>query len=537
MKRILALIIALLLLVPLGAVSLSATEIVAGSGKTMISGDFIAEKTGDNEVKIIGYLGDAEELTIPSELNAKKVTSIATHAFKDNLNVRFLTISEGIEEIEAYAFTHCRALDTVNLPSSLKVVGEGAFYYCPRMQSVAIPSTVESIGKEAFGYGFRKFDTETMSYVYSIHPGFVVYAERGSIGDDYAKENRTKINLEIDQPFYDVFDCALSVPLEWANAKKIYCHLWELGEGGLEISKPGSKESVMRISHGWASFSEYIVNRISVGTVCCVVFSTDTGEQTYPAIFMYPNGSEFYTNGIYAVSDNVKEPALVGEWSYPDDSEPLLRECFGLMDGYKEVEREGYIPPKADEDDEWLQYVPEGVDLFGDVNLDGKVNVRDATEVQKYLAFFEEQHINAKGEKLMNVYLSNNYNIKIATQIQKYSARMETDSFVGRPAVIKVYMTSTEEIEGDITFSYTEEYSDKTGTGKVIKDPTAENRMFWYAPVCMEDYEIFFGGKSMIRGGADFEKDATNGVYNNMLWISSIDYETGFCVILERPLR
>ena len=537
MKRFLALLFAVLMLMSISTVSFSAKENIAGTGKTMIWDDFIAEKTGDNEVKIIGYMGDAEELTIPAELNAKKVTSIATHAFKDNLSIRFLTISEGIVEIEPYAFTHCRALDTVNLPSSLKVIGEGAFYYCPRMQSVAIPSTVEHIGKEAFGYGYRKFDLETESYVYSLHSGFVVYAERGSIGDTYAKENKTKINLEIDQPFYDIFDCAFSIPPEWVNAKAIYCHLWELGEGGLEIAKPGSAESVMHISQGWASFSDYIVNRVSVGTVCCVVFSTDTGEETYPTTFIYPNGSEFYCSGVYAVSDSVKEPALVGEWSRTKDSELLIREHFGLMEGYKEIEREGYIPPKADEDDSWLQYVPEGVDYFGDVNLDGKVNVRDATEVQKYLAFFEDQHINAKGEKLMNVYLSNNYNIKIATQIQKYCARMETDSLVGRSAVIKVYMTTTEKIEGEITFSYTEEYTDKTGTGRVIKDPTAENRMFWYAPVCIEDYEIFFGGRSMIRGSADFEKDATDGVYNNMIWISSIDYETGFCEILSRPLR
>ena len=66
MKRFLALLFAVLMLMSISTVSFSAKENIAGTGKTMIWDDFIAEKTGDNEVKIIGYMGDAEELTIPA---------------------------------------------------------------------------------------------------------------------------------------------------------------------------------------------------------------------------------------------------------------------------------------------------------------------------------------------------------------------------------------------------------------------------------------------------------------------------------------
>ncbi len=533
MKRFLALILILLTLMSLSTLSFSATD-NGDLDTTITAGDFTAEKTGKNQVKITGYNGNAEELTIPAELDGNKVTAIGENAFKDNLSIRFLTISEGIEEIESFAFAYSRALCSVILPQSLKTVGEGAFYYCPKMTSFAVPSTVETIGEKAFGYNYRKFDTETMSYAYSTRSNFYMYVAVDSAAYKYAKENEIKVNPEYEEIYDDIFDCWLEIPPEWVEAKEIYCYIWELGEGGIEITKWQSEESKMYVSPDSASFPEYIINRISPGTVCGVIFSTDTGEQTYPSTFIYPNGSYFYCNGTYAVSDEVTTPSLVGKWTYPKDNEAEIAEHFGLMKGYKEVTPQDYVPPVPEEDTSWFQYVPEGVSLYGDVNCDGKLNVRDATEVQKYLAFFEDQHVSFKGEILMDVYRNFNYNIKAATQIQKYCAKMKTDSMVGKPAVVKVYLTSSVVIEDEISFEYTEEYESTVYKGQVFDDPTRKNVRFLYVPVYADDVFICVGDSCKGLLSCDFRQYSTDGVYNDLMSIESVNYEEGVVYIWSK---
>ncbi|MBR3987761.1 MAG: leucine-rich repeat protein [Clostridia bacterium] len=534
MKRIISLV-----LVVISLISISTVSFCAESTETLTIGDFVAEKIGDGKIKITGYNGKSEELTIPAELDGFKVTAIADNAFKNNTVIRTLTISEGIEEIGDYAFAYCHGLESVTLPESLKSVGEGGFYYCPQMYTVSVPASVEHIGKEAFGYNYRKFDLETKSYVYSVTNVFVMYASSGCAAYEYALSNRILLNVVHDTEFDEYFDCWFEIPPEWVDAKEIYCYIREIAEEGVEITKWQSEQSKMHISNdGSAAFTSYITDRISYGTVCEVIFSTDTGQQTYPAIFHYPNGSYFYCNGKYAVSDNVKVPSLVGTWCDGRDTDAELAEYFGLNKGYKEVKPEDYTPPFEDDDTSWLQYVSEDILMHGDVNCDGKVNVRDATEVQKYLAFFDGMEIGFTGEMLMDVYRDSCYNIKIATQIQKYAAKFETDSYVGEPAVYKVYITSNMVIEEELTFEYTEKYSDFTGKGKLYDDPERKNIRFFYVPVYADEVYVCAGENCRGVVSYDFNTDTTtDGVFNELLCIEKISEDGTMYIYAKNPLN
>ncbi|MEE0083353.1 MAG: leucine-rich repeat domain-containing protein, partial [Paludibacteraceae bacterium] len=48
------------------------------------------------------------------------------------------------------AFYGCSSLQTVNIPNSVKSIGDGAFYRCSSLQTVNIPDSVERIGDGAF---------------------------------------------------------------------------------------------------------------------------------------------------------------------------------------------------------------------------------------------------------------------------------------------------------------------------------------------------------------------------------------------------
>ena len=52
--------------------------------------------------------------------------------------------------IEEYAFEYCSSLTSINLPKSLKEIGEGAFFNCENLTSINIPNSVTHIGDAAF---------------------------------------------------------------------------------------------------------------------------------------------------------------------------------------------------------------------------------------------------------------------------------------------------------------------------------------------------------------------------------------------------
>lgn len=89
----------------------------------------------------------------------------------------------------------------------------------------------------------------------------------------------------------------------------------------------------------------------------------------------------------------------------------------------------------GDEDKPTDSTAPVVVGLLGDVNGDGKVNVKDATLIQKAAAKIIEL---TDEEKLRaDVNADNKNNVKDATAIQKFAAKIETGFPVGEPILSK----------------------------------------------------------------------------------------------------
>ena len=81
--------------------------------------------------------------------------------------------------------------------------------------------------------------------------------------------------------------------------------------------------------------------------------------------------------------------------------------------------------------DETEPVIPEDKGILGDVNGDGKVNIKDATLIQKFAAKLMEL---TDAEKIRaDVNADTKVNVKDATAIQKYVAKMETGFEIGKP--------------------------------------------------------------------------------------------------------
>ena len=124
--------------------------------------------TGEYKVQITGYSGSQSNVTIPDEVTYKSepynVVGIYDKAFKDNTNLKSVTIPYGVRTISVNAFNGCTSLTSVSLPEGFYLIQSGAFYNCTSLKSITIPGTDDNntvIGQMAF-YGCTSLKTVTV---------------------------------------------------------------------------------------------------------------------------------------------------------------------------------------------------------------------------------------------------------------------------------------------------------------------------------------------------------------------------------------
>lgn len=114
------------------------------------SGDYEYSTLSNGTVVITRYNGSATNLTIPSTIAGKKVTSIGACAFEDcERSLESVTIPNSVTSIGDNAFEYCSSLTSITIPNSVTSIGESAFWKCHSLKSVTIPNSVTSIGNRA----------------------------------------------------------------------------------------------------------------------------------------------------------------------------------------------------------------------------------------------------------------------------------------------------------------------------------------------------------------------------------------------------
>lgn len=103
-------------------------------------------------VSIRGYLGNDEELQIPSEIEGTKVTNIGESAFAGTIWLRSVKIPNTVTGIDFQAFCECYGLQTVDIPESVEYIGGSAFSDCTALEVIDLPPNIIEINNFAF-YG------------------------------------------------------------------------------------------------------------------------------------------------------------------------------------------------------------------------------------------------------------------------------------------------------------------------------------------------------------------------------------------------
>lgn len=129
---------------------LIASENVYAATYSVDNSTYTYEVLSDGTVKITGYSGAAESITIPSTIDGKKVTLIDDYAFSGIAELKSVAISGNVKSIGYAAFSDCMYLGTVTIPTSVTEIGDYAFSGCTSLLKVSIPSGVKSIKDYTF---------------------------------------------------------------------------------------------------------------------------------------------------------------------------------------------------------------------------------------------------------------------------------------------------------------------------------------------------------------------------------------------------
>ena len=102
------------------------------------------------------------------------VLYIGKHCIEANENIpRNYSIKDGSINIANHAFSDLTSLTSVDIPNSVRSIGEDAFKYCYALKKIIIPSSVTRIGANAFDGCYE----------------LTIYGYAGSYAETYAQEN------------------------------------------------------------------------------------------------------------------------------------------------------------------------------------------------------------------------------------------------------------------------------------------------------------------------------------------------------------
>lgn len=104
----------------------------------------VVEITPADKTQMVG------DITIPSEYEGAKITSIGNRGFYNCTNLTSITIPNSVTKIDTNAFYGCTGLASITIPDSVTTIDNNAFNGCTGLTSLNLGNGVKTIGDEAF---------------------------------------------------------------------------------------------------------------------------------------------------------------------------------------------------------------------------------------------------------------------------------------------------------------------------------------------------------------------------------------------------
>lgn len=101
-------------------------------------------------MEITRYVGSSKIVAVPDHIAGKRVVSIGSSAFRDNLCVEEVQVPYSVRTIGEGAFFGMNNLREVNLPDTLEYLGVAAFRKCHSLMYVRLPHSLKRLEEALF---------------------------------------------------------------------------------------------------------------------------------------------------------------------------------------------------------------------------------------------------------------------------------------------------------------------------------------------------------------------------------------------------
>ena len=153
MKKSVSIILALLMLlsvfsvVPMSA-SAAESKTVKTAGGSESEGDYTYSYSGEN-AEITSYSGSETVLKIPESLGGYNITAIGDNVFENNTDIEEVELPASVKHIGENAFYGCASLKELTILGAV-TIDQSAFQDCEKLMSVSLPDTLDLIENNAF---------------------------------------------------------------------------------------------------------------------------------------------------------------------------------------------------------------------------------------------------------------------------------------------------------------------------------------------------------------------------------------------------
>ncbi|MCI5797156.1 MAG: trypsin-like peptidase domain-containing protein, partial [Firmicutes bacterium] len=119
----------------LGDLSLTASWVEGAEGLT-----FTTRHSGTTYVIVTGYTGNSADVVIPKTYRGVPVECISASAFRNQTQIRSISLPDSLTSIESNAFAGCTGLTSIVIPDKVTSVNSTAFSGCINIATVSMPA-------------------------------------------------------------------------------------------------------------------------------------------------------------------------------------------------------------------------------------------------------------------------------------------------------------------------------------------------------------------------------------------------------------
>ena len=439
MKKVISVLLATILLLSLFTMTIEAKVLVSvGEYKAgKLDDEKFTTKEGfayyindDGSATVCGVPENMKKIVIPSKVDGYTVKAINSHCqkFTGATNVESVTVPDTVTYVGGFSLRSFENATEINLPSSITEIGKLTFF-----SDTAYYKNPDNWDNGCLYLGTNLVAMDnTVPETLVLHDDITCVAERLVIADS---PEIKKVILP-DHFVHNLVNLPLNKSLESA-----------IIPAGLDIIPDNmfvgcTNLTEVTIEDGVKAIGENAFAGCTKLTSLAIPDSvTHIGEKAvgYGIAFYLENGNKYiylHTEDfvVYGLQDSAAEEyAKANELTFRNLSDnPITNPTF-TTEATEPSASDNHKPTDSTEPstpDETKPAEPsEGKGVLGDVNGDGKVNVKDATMIQKAAA---KIIILTDAENLKaNVNGDSKVNVKDATAIQKFAAKIETGFPIG----------------------------------------------------------------------------------------------------------